>query len=83
MLAAATLPVGGERSRHHRKRIVGGPALFETEPHAPDALTAFPNVVLTPHVGGHTLESHRAMQDCAIANLAAYFAGKPLPHVVR
>ena len=57
--------------------------VFETEPHAPDALTAFPNVVLTPHVGGHTLESHRAMQDCAIANLDAYFAGKPLPHVVR
>jgi len=57
--------------------------VFETEPHAPDALTAFPNVVLTPHVGGHTLESHRAMQDCVIANLDAYFAGKPLPHVVR
>jgi lactate dehydrogenase-like 2-hydroxyacid dehydrogenase len=57
--------------------------VFETEPHAPDALTAFPNVVLTPHVGGHTQESHRAMQDCVIANLDAYFAGKPLPHPVR
>src|SRR5712672_200396 len=29
--------------------------VYETEP--PDALTAFPNVVLTPHVGGHTIES--------------------------
>jgi hydroxypyruvate reductase len=56
--------------------------VYEKEPHAPDALTAFPNVVLTPHVGGHTLESHAAMQDCVIANLEAYFAGQPLPYAV-
>ena len=57
--------------------------VFEKEPHAPDALTAFPNVVLTPHVGGHTVESHIAMQDCVIANLEAFFAGRPLPFEVR
>jgi lactate dehydrogenase-like 2-hydroxyacid dehydrogenase len=57
--------------------------VYEKEPHAPDALTAFPNVVLTPHVGGHTLESHVGMQDCVIANLEAFFAAKPLPFAVR
>jgi lactate dehydrogenase-like 2-hydroxyacid dehydrogenase len=57
--------------------------VYEKEPHAPDALTAFPNVVLTPHVGGHTLESHAAMQTCVIANLEAFFAGQQLPHEVR
>jgi hydroxypyruvate reductase len=57
--------------------------VYATEPHRPDALTALPNVVLTPHIGGHTLESHVAMQDCVIANLEAYFAGKPLPYEVR
>jgi lactate dehydrogenase-like 2-hydroxyacid dehydrogenase len=57
--------------------------VYEKEPHAPDALTGFPNVVLTPHIGGHTIESHVAMQDCVIANLEAFFAGKPLPHEVR
>jgi hydroxypyruvate reductase len=57
--------------------------VFEREPHAPDALTAFPNVVLTPHIGGHTLESHVGMQDCVIANLEAFFAGKALPYRVR
>jgi hydroxypyruvate reductase len=57
--------------------------VFEKEPHAPDALTAFPNVVLTPHVGGHTIESHLAMQDCVIANLEAFFAGRPLPFEVE
>ena len=57
--------------------------VYETEPHAPDALTAFANVVLTPHVGGHTIESHVAMQNCVIANLEAFFAGKPLPYAVQ
>ncbi|WP_027583242.1 2-hydroxyacid dehydrogenase [Bradyrhizobium sp. Ai1a-2] len=57
--------------------------VYATEPHAPDALTALPNVVLTPHIGGHTLESHVAMQDCVLANLEAFFAGKPLPYQVR
>jgi lactate dehydrogenase-like 2-hydroxyacid dehydrogenase len=57
--------------------------VYQKEPHAPDALTAFPNVVLTPHVGGHTLDSHVAMQDCVIANLEAFFGGRPLPHEVQ
>jgi glyoxylate reductase len=57
--------------------------VYAKEPHAPDALTALPNVVLSPHIGGHTLESHVAMQDCVIANLDAYFAGKPLPYGVK
>jgi lactate dehydrogenase-like 2-hydroxyacid dehydrogenase len=66
------------------KTIAGaGLDVYEKEPHAPDALTAFPNVVLTPHVGGHTLESHVAMQDCVIANLAAFFAGERLPYPVE
>ena len=56
--------------------------VYEQEPHAPDALSAFPNVVLTPHIGGHTIESHLAMQDCVIANLDAFFAGKPLAYPV-
>jgi len=66
-------------------RSIAGAGLdvYEKEPHAPDALTAFPNVVLTPHIGGHTLESHVAMQDCVMANLAAFFAGKPLPYAVK
>lgn len=66
------------------KTIAGaGLDVYATEPHAPDALTAFPNVVLTPHIGGHTVESHIAMQDCVMVNLEAFFAGRPLPFEVR
>jgi lactate dehydrogenase-like 2-hydroxyacid dehydrogenase len=66
------------------KTIAGaGLDVYATEPHPPGALTAFPNVVLTPHVGGHTIESHTAMQDCVMANLEAFFAGRPLPYEVR
>ena len=66
-------------------RTIAGAGLdvFASEPHAPNALTALPNAVLSPHIGGHTLESHVAMQDCVIANLEAFFAGKPLPYPVR
>jgi hydroxypyruvate reductase len=65
------------------KTIAGaGLDVYEKEPHAPDALTGFPNVVLTPHIGGHTIESHTAMQDCVIANLTAFFAGQKLPYRV-
>jgi lactate dehydrogenase-like 2-hydroxyacid dehydrogenase len=39
-------------------------------------------VALTPHIGGHTLESHVAMQDCVIANLTTFFEGKPLAYPV-
>lgn len=64
--------------------VIAGAGLdvYEKEPHAPDALTKLPNVVLTPHIGGHTAEAHRAMQDCVIANLDAFFAGKPLRYPV-
>jgi lactate dehydrogenase-like 2-hydroxyacid dehydrogenase len=66
------------------KTIAGaGLDVYAKEPHAPDALTAFPNVVLSPHIGGHTLESHTAMQDCVLANLGAYFSGQPLPYEVK
>jgi lactate dehydrogenase-like 2-hydroxyacid dehydrogenase len=66
------------------KTIAGaGLDVFDKEPHAPDALTALPNVVFAPHIGGHTLESHVAMQNCVLANLTAFFAGKPLPYGVK
>jgi lactate dehydrogenase-like 2-hydroxyacid dehydrogenase len=66
------------------KTIAGaGLDVYAKEPHAPDMLTTLPNVVLTPHTGGHTLESHRNMQDCVLANLTAFFEGKPLPYAVR
>jgi len=65
-------------------KVIAGAGLdvYAREPHAPDALTALPNVVLTPHTGGHTLESHTAMQDCVMANLAAFFEGRPLVYPV-
>ncbi|CCE00873.1 2-hydroxyacid dehydrogenase [Bradyrhizobium sp. STM 3809] len=56
--------------------------VFAREPHVPDELTTLPNVVVTPHIGGNTRESHVAMQACVIANLTAFFAGDKLPYAV-
>ena len=68
-----------------QNNVIAGAGLdvFEEEPHRPGALAALPNVVLTPHIGGHTTDSHTAMQDCVIANLEAFFAGRPLAFPVR
>jgi hydroxypyruvate reductase len=68
-----------------KHNVIAGAGLdvFEKEPHPQGSLTALPNVVLTPHIGGHTQDSHTAMQDCVIANLEAFFAGKPLAYPVR
>lgn len=68
-----------------KDNIIAGAGLdvFEKEPHPPGELTGLPNVVLTPHIGGHTIDSHAAMQDCVLANLQAFFAGQPLAYPVR
>ncbi len=60
---------------------LGGAALdvFANEPHVPAELLAMENVVLTPHIASATDETRRAMGELMLDNLAAMFAGRPLP----
>ncbi|HEX6566950.1 MAG TPA: 2-hydroxyacid dehydrogenase [Chthoniobacterales bacterium] len=59
---------------------LGGAGLdvYELEPAVPDSLKALPNVVLTPHIGGGTIDAHEAMQKLVLTNIMAYLAGRPL-----
>lgn len=57
--------------------------VFADEPRVPDALMAMDNVVLQPHRASATVETRLAMGDLVVANLAAHFAGRPLPTPVR
>jgi lactate dehydrogenase-like 2-hydroxyacid dehydrogenase len=52
--------------------------VFADEPNVPPALLGLDNVVLIPHQGSATRETRQAMADLALANLAAFFAGRPL-----
>jgi lactate dehydrogenase-like 2-hydroxyacid dehydrogenase len=60
---------------------LGGAGLdvFADEPRVPEALLGLDNVVLLPHVGSATHATRRAMGQLVIDNLAAFFAGQPLP----
>jgi lactate dehydrogenase-like 2-hydroxyacid dehydrogenase len=61
------------------QRIAGaGLDVVEGEPSVPPQLLQFGNVVITPHCAGRAPESHTAATAVILANLSAYFAGKPL-----
>ncbi|WP_425594454.1 2-hydroxyacid dehydrogenase [Rhizorhabdus phycosphaerae] len=64
---------------------LGGAGLdvFAQEPHVPEALRALETVVLLPHQGSGTIETRAAMAALVVANLDAFFAGKPLPTPIR
>jgi hydroxypyruvate reductase len=65
-------------------RRIGGAGLdvYEFEPQVPEALRRLDNVTLLPHLGTSTLEVREAMGRMVLDNLAAHFAGKPLPNPV-
>ena len=53
--------------------------VFDDEPNVPQALLDAPNCVLTPHIGSATAQARRAMAQLVLDNIAAHFAGRPLP----
>jgi lactate dehydrogenase-like 2-hydroxyacid dehydrogenase len=60
-------------------RIAGaGLDVFEGEPTRPPALVDAPNIVWSPHVGGHSPDAIHAMVRKLRANLDAHFAGQPV-----
>lgn len=64
-----------------REGTIAGAGLdvFDDEPQVPQALLDAPNCVLTPHIASATQQARRAMAQLVLDNLAAHFAGRPLP----
>ncbi len=56
--------------------------VYEHEPAVPKALREMENVTLLPHLGTNALEVREDMGRMALANLHAFFAGKPVPNPV-
>jgi lactate dehydrogenase-like 2-hydroxyacid dehydrogenase len=63
---------------------IAGAALdvFEREPIVPDRLKALGNVILTPHIAANATAAQQAQQAALMANLEAFFAGRPLANEV-
>ena len=53
--------------------------VYRGEPEIDQRYLEFENVVLLPHLGSATVETREAMGMRAIANLTAFFDGKPAP----
>ncbi len=67
-----------------QKKTIAGAALdvFADEPRVPAELRLAQNTVLVPHIGSATQQTRKAMADLCLANMAAYFDGKPIPSLV-
>ena len=61
-----------------RKIAGAGLDVYWDEPNVPAELVAMENVVLTPHIGSTTREIREERGRKLLANLRAYFAGKPV-----
>ena len=53
--------------------------VFAAEPTPPERWADVPNVILTPHTAGATTAAVQRMVGMLLANLDAYFAGRPVP----
>lgn len=60
------------------KRIAGaGLDVFEVEPHPDNPYTEFDNVILTPHIGGSTVEAYDRAMYLAMVNVSNVLNGEP------
>jgi phosphoglycerate dehydrogenase-like enzyme len=69
-----------------RSRAIAGAALdvFAVEPLPDDSpLRALPNVILTPHMVGHTFEAHHSLEVATRDNLDCVLAGRVPRYVVN
>ncbi len=56
--------------------------VFDDEPNVRPELIALSNVVLTPHIGGGTMEAFAAMSDTVVVNVNAVTDGKVPPNLI-
>ena len=69
-----------------RSKTIAGAALdcFAVEPlPAASPLRGLPNVILTPHMIGHTIEAHHSLEVATRENLELILSGKPPRYVVN
>lgn len=57
--------------------------VYPDEPHIPERLLAFDNVVLTPHIGANTVQTRREMGAACAKSILDVFAGKRPENIVN
>lgn len=57
--------------------------VYDFEPPKPLPFFNLPNVILTPHIGGTTIESNKKMGETVVDNVIAVLKGETPPNIVR
>ncbi len=71
------------KALENRSIRAAGLDVFESEPNINSRFLELDNVLLQPHQSSGTIETRKAMGQLQRDNLAAYFAGRPLPTPVN
>ena len=67
------------KALHNRQISGAGLDVYEGEPNIHPGFLDLDNVSLLPHLGSATIKTRTAMGEKVLANLEAFFSGKPLP----
>lgn len=62
---------------------IGGAALDVREIEPPEMVPDLNNLLVTPHIGGSTIESIQRIADVTLENIHRFSQGKPILHVVK
>ena len=80
---AYTVDYGALLAELRDGRFVAALDVLEKEPLAPDSpFLSLPNVFLTPHAAGHSVDSHLAQGKAMVEEIVRFVAGEPLRYGV-
>lgn len=68
---------------HEGRLAAAGLDVFSREPPAGSPLLTMPNIVLSPHIAGISVDTQRTMLEMAVSSILDVIAGRPTPGLIN